>query len=110
MVEFTRIFYLIFGIVTVAGGTMGYVSKRSIASLISGGVCGVLLIYAAYLMHRPHPEPLILGLVVSIALAGKFIPNYIEKKALIPGGLMAILSGVSIVVTLLAWYTIRGSL
>ena len=110
MIEFTRIFYLVFGIVTIAGGTMGYVSKRSVASLVAGGICGVLLIYAAYLMHTPRPEPLILGLVVSIALAGRFIPNYIEKKALIPGGLMALLSGVSIVVTLLAWYTIRGSL
>lgn len=105
MIEFTRIYYLIFGVLTIAGGIMGYVSKRSIASLVAGGICGVLLLYAAYLMHSPpRPEPLILGLVVSVVLAGRFIPNYIEKKALIPGGLMALLSGVGIVVTLLAWY------
>lgn len=104
MIEFTRIYYLVFGVLTIMGGTMGYVSKRSVASLVAGWVCGVLLLYAAYLLHAPRPEPLILGLVVSVVLAGRFIPNYIEKKALIPGGLMALLSGVSIVVTLLAWY------
>ena len=106
MVEFTRIYFLIFGILTVAGGVVGYVSKRSIASLVAGSICGVLLVYAAYLMHTPRPEPLILALVVSVVLAGRFIPNYIEKKALIPGGLMALLSGVAIVVTLLAFHKV----
>ncbi len=104
MIEITRIYYLIFGLLTLAGGIMGYVSKRSVASLIAGGICGVLLLYAGYLMHGLRPEPLILGLVVSVVLAGRFIPNYIEKKALIPGGLMALLSGICIVVTLLTWY------
>jgi uncharacterized membrane protein (UPF0136 family) len=104
MIDITRIYYLIFGLLTISGGIMGYVSKRSVASLIAGGICGVLLLYAAYLMHALRPEPLILGLVISVVLAGRFIPNYIEKKTLIPGGLMALLSGISIVVTLLTWY------
>ena len=110
MTDITRIYYLVFGLLTIAGGIMGYASKRSVVSLVAGGICGVLLLYAAYLLHPsplhtpPRPEPLILGLVVSVVLAGRFIPNYIEKKALIPGGLMALLSGISIVVTLLAWY------
>ena len=106
MIEFTRIFYLVFGIVTIVGGMMGYVSKRSVASLVAGGICGALLLYAGFRIHSPQlpNESLILGLVVSVVLAGRFIPNYIEKKAPIPGGLMALLSGISIVVTLLAWY------
>ena len=104
MIGITQIYYLIFGILTVAGGIMGYVSKRSVASLIAGGITGVLLLVAAFYLRTKVNEPLILGLVVSVALAGRFIPNYIEKKALIPGGLMALLSGVSIVVTLVALY------
>jgi len=104
MIEFTRIYYLVFGGLTIVGGVIGYVSKRSVISLVAGVICGALLLYAASLLHTPRPEPLILALVVSVVLAGRFIPNYIEKKALIPGGLMAVLSAVGIVVTLLAWY------
>ncbi|HWB60005.1 MAG TPA: TMEM14 family protein [Chthoniobacteraceae bacterium] len=109
MIEFARIYLAIFGILTIVGGVMGYVKKKSVPSIVAGAVCGVLLIWAAILLHAQplqqiRTEPLILALVVSVVLAGRFIPNYIEKRALIPGGLMALLSGISIVVTLLAWY------
>lgn len=104
MIVITQIYYLIFGFLTIAGGVMGYVTKRSVASIVTGGLFGALLLFAAYLMHSKTNEPLILGLVVSVVLAGRFIPNYIEKKAIIPGGLMAVLSSIGIVVTLLAWY------
>jgi uncharacterized membrane protein (UPF0136 family) len=103
MIEFTRIYYLVFGVLTIVGGVMGYVSKRSVVSLVAGAICGALLIYAADLLHTPRPEPFILALVICVVLAGRFIPNYIEKRAPIPGGLMALLSGIGIVVTLLAW-------
>jgi uncharacterized membrane protein (UPF0136 family) len=45
-----------------------------------------------------------LGLIVSVLLAGKFVPDFIHKKAVVPGGLMALLSISGIVLTLFAWY------
>ena len=106
MIEFTRIYYLIFGVLTIVGGVMGYASKRSVISLVAGGICGALLCYAASRVHTHQlpNESLFIGLVVSVMLAGRFIPNYIEKRAPIPGGLMALLSAIGVVVTLLAWY------
>jgi uncharacterized membrane protein (UPF0136 family) len=44
----------------------------------------------------------VIALCVSVLLAGKFVPDFIHKKALVPGGLMALLSLASIVVTILA--------
>jgi len=102
MLDFTRIFYVVFALLTLAGGSMGYVKKRSIASLIAGSISCVLLLIAAYLIHTKTTGALILGLVVSVLLAGRFIPNYIEKKTPIPAGLMSLLSVAGVVVTLLA--------
>lgn len=104
MIDFTRIYYVIFALLTIAGGTMGYVKKRSVVSLVAGGVSGVLLLWAAYLIHSKLNGALILGLIVSVLLAGRFIPTYLEKKTPIPAGLMSVLSLAGIVVTLLAWY------
>jgi uncharacterized membrane protein (UPF0136 family) len=105
MIDFTRIYYVIFALLAIVGGTMGYVKKRSVASLVAGGVSGMLLLWAAYLIHSKPTGAFILALVVSTLLAGRFIPTYVEKKTPIPAGLMSLLSLAGIVVTLLAWYS-----
>lgn len=104
MLDFTRIYYSVFALLTIAGGIMGFVRKRSTASLIAGCVSGALLIVAAYLIHTKLNGALIIGLLVSVLLAGRFIPTYIEKKTPVPAGLMSLLSLIGIVVTLLSWY------
>lgn len=83
---------------------MGYQLKRSKPSLIAGTVSGILLFIAAWLIPLHFTAGLILGLVVSLLLAGKFIPDFIHKKSFFPAGLMSILSVVSIILTLLAFY------
>jgi len=104
MFDFTRIYYVVFALLTIVGGIMGYTKKRSVASLIAGIISGALLFLAAWLLHYNVNGALVLGLVVSVSLAGRFIPNYLEKKTPIPGGLMSLLSLGGIVVTLLSWY------
>ncbi len=103
MSQLLPIFYVVFGLLTIAGGVMGFVSAKSRASLIAGSVSGVLLIVASVLM-RVHPVAgMLLAIIVSVLLAGKFIPDFIHKKALVPGGLMALLSAASIALTLISW-------
>lgn len=98
------IYYLIFGFLTLVGGIIGFARKRSIPSLISGGTSGVLLFVAAYLLKAKHEEGLLIGLAVSLLLAGKFIPDFIHKKNIVLSSLMSTLSIVAVVLTLLAWY------
>jgi len=83
---------------------MGYVKAHSAPSLIGGILCGVLLFVAAFLMTASLNGSLIVGLLVSISLAGKFVPDSLHKRAFFPGGLMAVLSLISVTLTLLAWY------
>jgi uncharacterized membrane protein (UPF0136 family) len=104
MFYFTKIFYFVFGLFTIAGGLMGYLKAGSLASLIAGGVSGVLLLVAGFIFPACFNLGLLLGLVVSVSLAGYFLPKYFEKRAIFPSGFMALLSMASIVITLFAWY------
>lgn len=104
MIDYTRIYYFVFAAVTILGGLMGYANKKSVASLIAGSISGALLLTAGAFLYTKLNGALILGLIVCVLLAGRFIPNYIEKKRVVPSGLMSLLSLAGIVVTLLAWY------
>jgi uncharacterized membrane protein (UPF0136 family) len=104
MIYFTQTYYFVFAALTILGGIIGYVNKRSTASLVAGGISGMLLVVAALFLNTKPTGGLILGLVVSVMLAGRFIPNFMEKKVLFPSGVMSLLSTAGIVVTLLSWY------
>ncbi|MEA3187598.1 MAG: hypothetical protein QOD99_1428 [Chthoniobacter sp.] len=99
-----QLFYVVFGLLSIGGGVMGFVKAKSRASLIAGGVCGVALIAASFLIPAHPIVGLTVGIVTSVALAGKFIPDLIHKPAIVPGGVMAFFSAASVVLTLLAWY------
>ena len=47
MIDVTKIYYFVFGALTIVGGVMGYVKAKSAASLIAGGLCGVYLLNSA---------------------------------------------------------------
>jgi uncharacterized membrane protein (UPF0136 family) len=99
-----KAYYLIFALFAIVGGIMGYVKAKSVASIIAGGVSGALLVTASFMLPERPIRAYVIGLLVSVLLAGKFVPDFVHKKAVVPGGLMAILSLAGIVLTLLAWY------
>ena len=93
-------FYLFgFGVLTIAGGVMGFVKAKSRASLIAGSISGALLILAGYLVGTNGRLGLFLGLGVSAALAARFVSSYRKSKKVMPAGLMAVLGVVGVVFT-----------
>ena len=100
MIDITKVYYFMFGLLSIAGGVMGYVKAQSTASLVAGGISGLLLIGAGVLIATKTQPGLILGLLVSLALAGRFVPAYLSKQVFMPAGLMAILSVVGIILTI----------
>lgn len=102
MIDLTKYYYLIFGVLTIAGGVMGYVKAGSPASLIAGGIAGLLLIGAG-LLFATHTQPgIILGLIISLALAGRFVPVFMTKYTFMPAGMMSVLSIIGVVLGVLS--------
>ncbi len=103
MIEIAKNYYFVFGGLTIVGGIMGLVKKGSYISLVAGGLCGVLLLISALWLKTKPQNGLILGAVVSLVLAGQFIPAFIKKFNWMPAGLMAVLSVVGLIITALAF-------
>jgi uncharacterized membrane protein (UPF0136 family) len=103
MLGAARIYFIVFGILTIAGGIFGYVKAGSVVSIIAGSISGILLLVAALLMPDHQAAGLIVALVVSILLAGQFVPKFFSTHKVMPAGLMSVLSVLGIVVAIAAW-------
>lgn len=69
----------IYGVVAIIGGTIGYINAGSVASIIAGGVSGVLLVLCAWATLYFKPLWGLLGAaVISIALLGRFMPGVVR--------------------------------
>jgi len=103
MLEITKIYLFIFGALTIAGGVVGFVKAGSKASLIAGGVSGAMILVAAGLIVTGNEKAgLILGLVVSSVLEVRFLPAFLKTKKPMPEGMMASLSMIGTVLSVLA--------
>jgi uncharacterized membrane protein (UPF0136 family) len=98
-----QIYYLLFGLVAIVGGAIGYARAESKASLIAGSASGSLLIIAGLLF--PRVPGFILALIVSVLLIAHFGRSYAAKKKPMPAIPMIVLSGICIVLTAIAWHT-----
>ena len=103
MIGGAKIYFIVFGILTIAGGVLGYVKAGSMASIIAGSISGVLLLLAAWLMPEHQAAGLIVALIVSLLLAGQFIPKFFRTLKVMPAGLMSVLSAIGIIVAIAAW-------
>jgi uncharacterized membrane protein (UPF0136 family) len=103
MIGPAKIYFIIFGLLTIVGGVMGYVKAGSTASLIAGSISGILLLVAAFLLPNNIAIGLALAAVVSIALAGRFVPAFMKTGQAMPAGLMSILSVIGVIMAIVAW-------
>ena len=61
MIGPAKIYFIIFGLLTIVGGVMGYAKAGSTASLIAGSISGILLLIAAFLL----PNNMAVGLALA---------------------------------------------
>ena len=99
----TALVVLIYGVLVLAGGVMGYMKAQSMASLVAGGISGLLLIGAALLMTRgSYGLGWWAALIISVLLLARFAVASLSNFKVMPGGLMILLSLVTIIVLLTA--------
>jgi uncharacterized membrane protein (UPF0136 family) len=98
-----KIYFIIFGMLTISGGVIGYVKAGSIPSIIAGSITGILLLVAAFLLPEHRAVGLATAFIVSLLLAGQFIPKFIRTGKAMPAGTMSILSAIGIIMAIVAW-------
>jgi len=101
--EATKIYFIVFGALTIVGGIVGYAKAGSVASIIAGSITGVLLLVAAFLLPEHRAVGLATAFIVSLLLAAQFIPKFLRTGKAMPAGMMSILSVIGLIVAIVAW-------
>ncbi|MBD2498110.1 TMEM14 family protein [Nostoc sp. FACHB-280] len=86
-----------YGIFAIVGGIIGYVQARSLVSLLSGGVSGLLLILFAYWHLQGQPWGLTLAAFVAGVLVVVFALRFAKTRKFMPAGLMIVLGALALV-------------
>ena len=90
---------IVYGILALVGGVMGYKSAGSKVSLISGSISGVILLLAGIASLLEQDWGLILGSIVSAVLIIVFLSRLWKTRKFMPAGLMIIAGAVVLVLT-----------
>lgn len=96
MLEIIRVYLFVFGAFTFAGGALGYVKAKSVASIIAGSVFGALLVLGGYLMGSGGRLGLGVGLGISVMLTARFSKAFRSSGKVMPAGVMTVLGLVGI--------------
>ncbi len=92
---------LIYGVLVLLGGVLGYAKAQSKPSLISGVVFGVLLLVSGWLMLEARAWGWYLAIVLAGFLTAFFVVRFKNTRKFMPAGLMVVLSVAAIAVLLL---------
>lgn len=93
---------LVYLLVILGGGVMGYVSAQSVPSLVAGLVSAILLAIALWLSFQNPKLGFGIAGVVALALAIFFTMRFLNTGKWMPGGISMILSGVTVILMLVA--------
>jgi len=101
--EAAKVYFIVFGILTIAGGIVGYVKAGSVASIVAGSITGVLLLVAAFLLPEHRAIGLATAFIISLLLAAQFVPKFIRTGRVMPAGMMSILCVIGLIAAIVAW-------
>lgn len=101
---------LIYGLVVLLGGVMGYVKAKSQVSLLSGVGSGIALLVAWFVCRQNPWVGLGLATLLGLVLFIVFVIRFFKTRAFMPAGLMMLFSLAATVVFLLGLLSTGGLL
>ena len=87
----------VYGVIMILGGIMGFVKVGSKASLLSGVGMGLGLLASGYGVWRGSSDSLAVAEVIALLLLVLFAVRFAKTRRFMPGGMLAILSLVAVV-------------
>lgn len=96
---------IVYAVLVMVGGVMGFVKAASRPSLIAGLLGGLALLTSGWGLSRGQAWGLQITLILTLALLVFFSIRYARTRAFMPGGLMAILSLLALIAV---WMTAPG--
>lgn len=100
MQDMTRFYLFAYAALLIVGGIMG--AKSSVISLIAGIVCGLLAGVGAFMMASNAKTGLIIALVGAVMALGGMLPRFLKSQVIWPAGVVAIASGIALILTIIA--------
>lgn len=101
---------LIYGLVVLLGGVMGYLKAKSQVSLLSGVGSGIALLVAWFVCQQIPSVGLGLATLLALVLFIVFIIRFLKTRAFMPAGLMMASSLAATVLFLLGLLSTAGLL
>jgi uncharacterized membrane protein (UPF0136 family) len=92
MTKLNAYFTLVYGLIVIAGGAVGFAKAGSMPSLIMGTTFGTLLLCSGWFMLGQSTLAYFASVALSGILALFFIYRFVTTWSFMPAGLMAILS------------------
>ncbi len=108
--EITTWSILIYALLVLVGGVMGYVKAKSQVSLLSGLGSGLGLLAAWFLCRQTPALGLGIATFIALVLFIVFIIRLFRTRSFMPAGMMMLLSGTATVLFLLSLFTTEGLL
>ena len=88
---------VLYGLMVLAGGVIGYLQAKSLPSLASGVVFGLVLLVAGWFAWGGSGAAVYVSIGAALVLALFFAYRFTSTGKLMPGGMMFILSFVAVV-------------
>ena len=88
----------LFGLFSLAGGLIGYFKAGSMASLLAGGISGIILMLSAFGIFKENQLSAYVAGGVTLLLGGRFLMTLIQKFKVMPDLIMVVFSVVTLIV------------
>ena len=83
---------IVYGLVSIVMGVLGYVNKHSVMSLVAGVAAGIIVIGAAAMAKTNPKVGFIACAVIALLMLGRFVPPVLKENQLYPAGIMVVSS------------------
>ncbi len=101
MDKFSKLVSLIYGVMLILGGLMGFLKAHSKVSLLTGAVSGLVVLLSCKVQAK---SSYLYVSAISLVLAGFFSYRFAQNHAFMPAGLMLILSTTTFCIVSLSWF------